>query len=160
ADRPSREGLDYPCSGPVAADGDSPTVSGRKFDGDRGWARKLGSPLGRARHLAAGELPSAGARSTRQEAGRNRTLRHPSQEWHAMAVKLTRLPVVLLLAATTVVVAVLALDDRGREMLTAREVLVLEGQPGQFEATFAAFSPDGTRLAVGGHGHARVWDLA
>ena len=77
-----------------------------------------------------------------------------------MAGKFTRLPVVLILAATTVVAAALALDHREREMLTAREVLVLERQPGQFEATFAAFSPNGTRLAVGGHGHARVWDLA
>src|SRR5215831_7100365 len=42
----------------------------------------------------------------------------------------------------------------------ARKVLVLEAQPGDSEATFAAFSPDGTRLAVEGHGHARVWDLA
>jgi WD40 repeat protein len=77
-----------------------------------------------------------------------------------MAVKLTRLKLFLLVAATTALVMVVALVDLKRSVLTAREILVLERQTGDSEATFAAFSPDGTRLAVGGHGHARVWDLA
>ena len=79
---------------------------------------------------------------------------------HGMAVKLTRLKLFLLVAVTTALVMVVALVELKRPVLTAREVLVLEGQTGDSEATFAAFSPDGTRLAVGGHGHARVWDLA